>query len=164
VHGRGLSVWPWLSLRHLAFVGERRAAVGVWPWVCRGGYCCVFCLCHALSRADGCDVCMCARGSGRCSASRGRVVHKDPFITSAGGSKSYVYDTCQVRARPYYGLTRADPLPRSRRHRCARTELTATAAAAAAAAARDLRRRRPMPRSARRAVRSRSSTSRGRPS
>ena len=39
-------------------------------------------------------------------ASRGRVVHKDPFITSAGGSKSYVYDTCQVR-RPLCALTRA---------------------------------------------------------
>ena len=39
-------------------------------------------------------------------ASRGRVVHKDPFITSAGGSKSYVYDTCQVR-RPLCAPTRA---------------------------------------------------------
>ena len=39
-------------------------------------------------------------------ASRGRVVHKDPFITSAGGSKSYVYDTCQVR-RPLCALARA---------------------------------------------------------
>ena len=34
------------------------------------------------------------------------MVHKDPFITSAGGSKSYVYDTCQVR-RPLCALARA---------------------------------------------------------
>ena len=36
--------------------------------------------------------------AGASGAMKGRVSHKDPFITSAGGTKSYVYDTCQASA------------------------------------------------------------------
>ena len=36
--------------------------------------------------------------AGGSAGSRGRVSHKDPFMTSAGGTKSYVYDTCQAAA------------------------------------------------------------------
>jgi len=36
--------------------------------------------------------------AGASGAMKNRVAHKDPFITSAGGTKSYVYDTCQASA------------------------------------------------------------------
>eukprot|EP01052_Picozoa_sp_SAG31_P037300 SAG31_NODE_4796_length_2952_cov_12.871714_4_plen_170_part_00 len=36
--------------------------------------------------------------AGASGAMKGRVSHKDPFITSAGGTKTYVYDTCQASA------------------------------------------------------------------
>jgi hypothetical protein len=52
--------------------------------------------------------------AGASGAMKNRVAHKDPFITSAGGTKSYVYDTCQVRApraSSSRSIFRLGPLP-----------------------------------------------------